>query len=162
MRSTRRRTEPGSPKAGPPKVGHPKVGHPKARPQKAGAPDPWHGGPDRRADSRFSSWGTAGINILPDGPLVLCYLVDLGLGGCSVDADEAIPACVNACVEVLLQVDQLTLRLAGVIRHMEKKTRAGIGFTDLSLRKVEQVHHLLGILIDEEKQRLAGVKELGG
>ena len=94
--------------------------------------------------------------------MVLCYLVDLSLGGCLVDADEAIPACVNACVEVLLQVDQLTLRLAGVIRHMEKKTRAGIGFTDLSLRKAEQIHHLLGILIEEEKQRLAGVRELGG
>jgi hypothetical protein len=125
-------------------------------------PDPWHGGKDRRASRRFRFWGIAGINILPDGPMVLCYLLDLGLGGCSVDADEAIPARVNGSVEVLLRVDQLTLRLAGVIRHMEKKTRAGIGFTDLSLRKVEQIHHLMGMLIEEEKQRLAGVKELGG
>ncbi|MGC9158397.1 MAG: PilZ domain-containing protein [Terracidiphilus sp.] len=125
--------------------------------------DPWRGGEDRRAEPRVRYWGTAGIRILPAGTLVLGYLLDLGLGGCLIDLDEAIPAQVGAGVEVLLSLDGFHLRLAGVVGHVEKKrTQAGITFIGLSLRKIEQIHHLMAALIEAEKQRLAGLRPLGG
>jgi c-di-GMP-binding flagellar brake protein YcgR len=105
---------------------------------------------ERRAHPRADGWGTAWIGIFPEGTKALGYLLDLGLGGCRIEADEAIPAGDNASVEVLLHLRGYTLRLAGVIRHQEEgKTRAGIEFTDVSPRKAEQIQKLLDQLIAE-------------
>jgi c-di-GMP-binding flagellar brake protein YcgR len=105
---------------------------------------------ERRAHPRTDGWGTAWIGIFPEGTKALGYLLDLGLGGCRIEADEAIPAGDNASVEVLLHLRGYTVRLAGVIRHQEEgKTRAGIEFTDVSPRKAEQIQKLLDQLIAE-------------
>jgi hypothetical protein len=117
---------------------------------------------ERRIAPRARCWGTAAINILPDGIMVIGYLIDLGLGGCYIEADDAIPVHVDTRVDVLMDIGGVKLRLAGVILRMEGETRAGIGFTDLSLRKVEQIHQLMAAIIAAEKERLAGVEELGG
>jgi hypothetical protein len=127
-----------------------------------GSPAEGSAGAEHRVNPRSHCWGTAWINILPDGIKVMSYLIDLGLGGCLIETDSAIPAMIDTSVEVLLNVADFKLRLAGVIRHMDGETKAGIEFTDLSLRKVEQIHALMAALIQAEKERLAGVKELGG
>jgi c-di-GMP-binding flagellar brake protein YcgR len=105
---------------------------------------------ERRAHQRTHDWGTAWIGIFPEGTKAMGYLLDLGQGGCRIEADEAIPAGDNASVEVLLHLKGYTLRLAGVIRHQEEgKTRAGIEFADVSPRKAEQIQKLLDQLIAE-------------
>jgi c-di-GMP-binding flagellar brake protein YcgR len=115
-----------------------------------GAPATEGGAAERRVHPRTNNWGTAWIGIFPEGTKVMCYLVDLGVGGCHVEADAAIPASDNTHVEVLLHLKDSTLRLAGVIRHMEEnQTRAGIEFTDVSPRKTEQIQKLLDQLIAE-------------
>lgn len=119
-------------------------------------------GKERRVCQRRRCWGTTWINFLPEQIRQVAYLIDLGLGGCCIESDTAMPAAPHMCVEVHLNVDGFTLQLAGVIRHVEKNTRAGIEFTDMSLRKVEQIHRLMAALIEAEKIRLAGVEELGG
>ena len=105
---------------------------------------------ERRAHPRADGWGTAWIGIFPEGTKALGYLLNLGLGGCRIEADDAIPATDNASVEVLLHLRGYTLRLAGVIRHQEEsKTKTGIEFTDVSPRKAEQIQKLLDQLIAE-------------
>ncbi len=105
---------------------------------------------ERRAHPRAHDWGTAWIGIFPEGTKALGYLLDLGLGGCRIEADEAIQAGDDSSVEVLLHLKGYTLRLAGVIRHQEDgKTRAGIEFTDVCPRKAEQIQKLLDQLIAE-------------
>ena len=105
---------------------------------------------ERRAHPRAHDWGTAWIGIFPEGTKALTYLLDLGLGGCRIEADDAIPAGDHASVEVLLHLKGYTLRLAGVIRHQEDgKTKAGIEFADVSPRKAEQIQKLLEQLFAE-------------
>ncbi|MGD0293755.1 MAG: PilZ domain-containing protein [Terracidiphilus sp.] len=105
---------------------------------------------ERRAHPRAEGWGTAWIGIFPEGTTAMGYLLDLGLGGCRIEADEAIPAGDDTSVEVLLHLKGYTLRLAGEIRHLEDgKTRAGIEFTDVCPRKAEQIQRLLDQLIAE-------------
>jgi c-di-GMP-binding flagellar brake protein YcgR len=105
---------------------------------------------ERRAHPRVGGWGTAWIGILPEGTKALSYLLDLGPGGCRVEADEAIPATGHANVEVLLQLKGYTLLLAGVIRHQEEnQTKAGIEFIDVNPRKAEKIQKLLDQLLAE-------------
>jgi c-di-GMP-binding flagellar brake protein YcgR len=105
---------------------------------------------ERRAHPRAEGWGTAWIGILPEGTKALSYLLDLGLGGCRVEADDAIPATDHANVEVLLHLKGYSLLLAGVIRHQEEnQTKAGIEFMDVSPRKAEKIQKLLDQLLME-------------
>jgi hypothetical protein len=122
----------------------------------------WREGKDRRTDPRFRCWGTVGMRVLPEGPTFIGYLLDLGLGGFYVETEANFPAAPDAAVEVLLHLDGFSLRLAGTVRHVEDDSRAGIAFTDLSLRKVEQIHKLTTAIIAAEKIRQAGVDALGG
>jgi c-di-GMP-binding flagellar brake protein YcgR len=115
-----------------------------------GTPATEGGAAERRVHPRTEGWGTAWVGVLPEGTKALSYLLDLGLGGCHIEADDAIPATDHANVEVLLQLKGYTLLLAGVIRHLEEnQTRAGIEFTDVSPRKAEQLQKLLDQLIAE-------------
>ncbi len=78
------------------------------------------------------------------------YLLDLGLGGCRIEADAAIQASEGASVEVLIHLAGSALRMAGVIRRLEEnQTRAGIEFTDVSARKTEQLQRLIDQLLAE-------------
>jgi c-di-GMP-binding flagellar brake protein YcgR len=105
---------------------------------------------ERRAHPRAKGWGTAWIGVFPEGTKAISYLLDLGLGGCRVEADEAIPATDHANVEVLLHLEGYTLLLAGVIRHQEENnTKAGIEFIDVNPRKAEKIQKLLDQLLAE-------------
>ncbi len=117
---------------------------------------------ERRIHPRSNCWGNAWIGIYPEGIKTVVYVIDLGLGGCCVDADVAIPASPNSHVEVFLKVGNSTLQVAGIIRHLEGETRAGIEFADVSPRKGRQISRLMAAIVDSEKQRLAGVEPLGG
>jgi hypothetical protein len=122
-----------------------------------------NGGRERRMYPRTGCWGSAWVNILPEGIKVVGYLRNLSLRGCYIETDDAIPSHSGGRVEVLLQFDGFSVRLAGVIRHMEEdSTRIGIEFTEMSPRKAEQVRCLMEAIAEAEKERLAGVKELGG
>jgi c-di-GMP-binding flagellar brake protein YcgR len=110
------------------------------------------GAKERRGNPRVASWGTAWLGIFPEGTRVICYLLDLGLGGCQIEADGAIPASEGVCVEVLLHLEGSTLRLGGVIRHLEEnQTRAGIEFADVSPRKAVQIQNLIDQLFAESE-----------
>jgi hypothetical protein len=118
---------------------------------------------ERRINPRSQCWGTTWINLLPEGIKTVGYLLNLGLGGCHIDTDAPLPARAGSRVEVLLYLDGYTLRLAGVVIHTEEDhARVGIEFTDVSPRKAEQIRHLMAVIIAAEKERLAGVEELGG
>lgn len=120
-------------------------------------------GRERRRHPRSQCWGSAGIKILPDGAMVMGYLIDLGLGGCSIDADEPFPVQVGGRVEALLQLNGLTLRLAGsVVRLEENDSRLGIRFMDVSPRKEQQIKQLMAAIAAAEEERAKGVEELGG
>lgn len=120
-------------------------------------------GRERRTCPRSSCWGSTWVNILPEGIKVVGYLRNLSVKGCYIETDDAIPSRSGGRVEVLLQLGGFTLRLAGVIRHVEENNaRTGIEFTDVSPRKAEQIRRLMETLVEAEKVRLAGVKELGG
>jgi hypothetical protein len=110
---------------------------------------PRGGGKERRIHPRLDRWGTAWIGVLPEGPKVAGYLCNLSQGGCSIEADAEIPAQRGTSIEVLLRVSGLRLRIAGVIRHLEKsKTRAGIEFSAMSNRKAEQIVKLVKTLAE--------------
>jgi hypothetical protein len=117
---------------------------------------------ERRNHTRFRWWGSTWINILPDGIKIVGYLLDLGSGGCKIETEIPLPASANTSVEVLIRLDGYTLRLPGVIRHVDEKTRIGIQFVDVSPRKAEQIEHVIEAINDAEKIRKAGVERLGG
>jgi hypothetical protein len=121
------------------------------------------GGQERRIYPRSQCWGTTWINLLPEGLKTVGYLLNLGLGGCHIDTDAPLLTRVGGRVEVLLYLDGFTLLLAGVVIHMEENNaRVGIEFTDVNPRKAEQIGQLMEVIIAAEKERLAGVEELGG
>lgn len=118
---------------------------------------------ERRVHPRAQCWGSAGIRILPEGALVMGYLIDLGLGGCSIDADEPFPVEMGGRVEALIELNGLTLRLAGsVVRMEENDFRLGIKFMDVSPRKEEQIRQLMAAIVAAEEERAKGIEELGG
>jgi hypothetical protein len=118
---------------------------------------------ERRTCPRAGCWGTVWINLLPEGVNVVGYLRNLSQRGCYIEADDSIPSRPGGRVEVLLHLGGSTLRLAGVIRHLEENNaRAGIEFTNMSPRKAEQIRRLMENIAKAEKERLAGVKPLGG
>jgi c-di-GMP-binding flagellar brake protein YcgR len=85
------------------------------------------------------------IRILPYGPEVLGALLDISEGGCGVEFGIAIPAQVGTQVEVDLNVRGERLKRTGVIRNInvirriERETRAGIEFVEVSGRRGEPV-----------------------
>ncbi len=120
----------------------------KRKDSEQGPPATEGGAMERRAHPRANGWGTAWIGIFPEGTKALGYLLDLGLGGCRIEADEAIPATDDASVEVLSASEGLHAATGG--RDTPPgggKTRAGIEFTDVSPRKAEQIQKLLDQLI---------------
>ena len=122
--------------------------------------DPLHGHRERRSAPRVQCKGLAEFLILPDGPKFMGSVVNLCLGGCLIETEKDVPDKVLSNVEVQIDVDDFRLRLAGCIRHIEDDYLVGIQFTDVSLRKKEQIQHLMAELQEMEKQRLAAAKAM--
>jgi c-di-GMP-binding flagellar brake protein YcgR len=114
---------------------------------------------DRRTQPRLRCSGTAKILILPDGPTLVGALENLSLGGCSFSCKSVIPAKLNARVEVQLDVRGFALRLLGEVRHIDKETRAGVEFVEVSSRKADQIRLLTMELMEKEKDRLTRLRK---
>jgi hypothetical protein len=115
---------------------------------------------DRRAHPRMHCKGEAQIRFLPDGPKVIGRLCELGLGGCRIDYDPAIPINAKGEVEVRLFVRGFTLRLAGVVVRVDEETGVAFEFTDVSYRKADQIRDLFQELFEENRERWAGAKTI--
>jgi hypothetical protein len=113
--------------------------------------------PIERRDPRLRCKGTAEICVLPAGTKSTGTLADLSVRGCCIVADRAIPAKADDRIEVCFRVNGFALRLAGIVRHVQGGTRAGIEFTDLCCRKEEQIKELVSELFDREEE--LGVSE---
>ena len=112
-------------------------------------------GDERRKTTRFECKGVAEIRVLP-----LCSrrpgtLLDLSAGGCSIETRDPFPAVENPCVEVTLTLSGFNLRVAGVVRHLYEKNRAGVEFTGVTERKAAQIVELVAELIEIDTRRRA-------
>jgi hypothetical protein len=114
----------------------------------AGEPD---SKPIERRDPRLRCKGAAEICVIPVGAKVNGTLVDLSVRGCCIEANAAIPAKADDRVEVCFRVNGFALRLAGIVRHMQGRERAGIEFTDVGCRKEKQIRELVNELFDREE-----------
>ncbi len=108
--------------------------------------------PVERRDARFHCKGTAEICVPSAGAKVTGALVDLSVRGCCIVASAGIPAKADDRIEVCFRVNGFALRLAGIIRFMQGKERAGIEFTDVGCRKEEQIKELVDDLFDREEE----------
>jgi c-di-GMP-binding flagellar brake protein YcgR len=107
-----------------------------------------------RAHRRWKCTGPAEVRVYPEGSKASGSLVDLSLHGCCVQLGAPLDAGAFARVEVLFSVKGNTLQLAGVIRHREDNLRAGIEFTNVSVRKQEEIKSVVIDLL--ETQQLQG------
>ncbi len=108
--------------------------------------------PIERRDPRLRCKGMAEICVLPVGRSVTGKMVDLSVRGCCIEAPTAIPVKVDDRIEVCFRVNGLAVRLAGIVRHMQGKERAGIEFTDVSRRKEIQINELVFELFDRKEE----------
>lgn len=122
--------------------------------------DPLSDQRERRAAPRLQCKGLAEFLVLPDGPKFSGSVVNLCMGGCLIETEKDVPDKVLSNVEVQIDVDDFRLRLAGCIRHIEEAYLVGIQFTDVSLRKKEQIQQLMTELQESEKQRQAAAKTM--
>jgi c-di-GMP-binding flagellar brake protein YcgR len=107
---------------------------------------------ERRAQPRLRCKGTAEVRILHLGTTIAGTIDDLSAGGCCVLTEARFPPLEQPVVEVILTVNSSTLRVAGVIRNVQKERRAGIEFVDVTRRKAEQILEL----VEELKERKHG------
>ena len=117
----------------------------------AGAP---HAKLSGRVHRRWKCVGPAEVRVYPEGVKASGSMVDLSLHGCCVQLGAPLDAGAFARVEVLFSVKGNTLQLAGVIRHREGNLRAGIEFTNVSLRKKDEIKAVVIDLL--ETQQLQG------
>lgn len=108
---------------------------------------------ERRAQPRFQCVGVATIRVLALEARMEGTLLDLSVTGCCIVTKTPFPDIENPYVEVILCVDWITLRIAGVVRNRREDSRVGIEFTDVTRRKAEQIEYLIADLIDIEKSR---------
>lgn len=110
---------------------------------------------ERRQHIRLGGRGKARLLLLPDGPAMSGLLVNLSLGGCGIEFEKKTKLAAGCKIELQLSYEGFTLRLLGVVRYSEddEDDRVGIGFTDVSRRKEEQIAQLLEELKEQEKAR---------
>lgn len=116
---------------------------------------------ERRAQPRFQCKGVATIRVLAVEARLAGTLLDLSASGCRIETAAPFPAIENPYVEVILCVDGITLRIAGVVRNTNQDDRVGIEFTDVTERKAEQIQELIADLIEIEKSRRRLLKQAG-
>jgi hypothetical protein len=104
-----------------------------------------------RAHRRWKCAGPAELRIYPEGVKTTGSLVDLSLHGCCVQLGAPLDAGAFAHVEVLFSVKGNTLQLAGVIRHRQENLRAGIEFTNVSARKLDEIKTVVVDLLETQQ-----------
>ena len=108
---------------------------------------------ERRAQPRFHCKGVAAIRVLAVEAKLAGTLLDLSASGCRIETAAPFPAIENPYIEVVLCVDGITLRIAGVVRNTNQDNRVGIEFMDVTERKAEQIEALIADLTELEKNR---------
>lgn len=112
---------------------------------------------ERRIHPRLPCKGIVELRILPIGDKQPATLLDLSATGCRIEASAPFPDIGLPCVEVHLRVKGFSLRLGGVVRHVEQRVRAGVQFIDLTSRKTEQITELINALIEMENEYYASL-----
>jgi hypothetical protein len=110
---------------------------------------------------RLRCVGPAEVSVYPEGQKTTGSVVDLSLHGCCVRLGAPLRAGAFARVEVLISVRGNTLRLAGIVRHRQEDLRTGIEFTDVSLRRKEEIRDLLVELWEAGQGRENGRRQAG-
>jgi len=98
---------------------------------------------DRRKHPRLECKGVAAIKFLDPEKSATGKLVDLSVAGCCIEFGEVLPDVRNLPVEVHLAVNGVKLRIPGVVRNVRRNRWAGIEFTGMSGRKIEQIKQLV-------------------
>ncbi len=110
---------------------------------------------ERRKQPRLHCKGVAEISVLSVKAKIPGTLLDLSVSGCCIHSSLPLPSIENPFVEVHLHVKGISLRLAGVVRHVRKDHRAGIEFVDVTSRKAEQIKELIQELLEMEHDSFA-------
>jgi hypothetical protein len=101
-------------------------------------------GRDRRQQSRHEVSSSATILLVNIGSTLRGHILDLSVTGCRISTDERFPAGIYTRVETEFRLEDLPLRLGGVIQSIYDRNTVGIRFLDLNDREREQVMGLIG------------------
>ena len=104
-----------------------------------------------RKHRRLKCSGPAEIRVYPEGLKATGSVIDLSMKGCCVQLSAPLAVGAYAHIEILFSVKGSTLQLAGVIRHRQDNLRAGIEFTNVSMRKYEEIRTLVVDLDETQK-----------
>jgi hypothetical protein len=103
---------------------------------------------ERRVKPRLHCKGVARIAIPCVEAKIAGTLLDLSVSGCCIGLDSPMPAIENPRVEVLLTLKGISLRVAGIVRHIKSGNRAGIEFVEVTARRVEDILTLFKELVE--------------
>ncbi len=101
-------------------------------------------GRERRQQSRYELSSSATILLVNAGSKLQGRILDMSVTGCRIRTDERFPAGIYARVETEFLLEDLPLRLGGVIQSIYDSNTVGIRFLDLNEREREQVLGLIG------------------
>jgi PilZ domain len=101
-------------------------------------------GRERRQQSRHEVSSSTTILLIKDGTTLQGHILDMSVTGCRIRTDERFPAGIYTRVETEFRLEDLPLRLGGVIQSIYDRNTVGIRFLDLNEREREQVLGLIG------------------
>jgi hypothetical protein len=101
-------------------------------------------GRERRQQSRHELSSSATILLVSAGSKLQGHILDMSVTGCRIRTDERFPAGIYTRVETEFRLEDLPLRLGGVIQSIYDLNTVGIRFLDLNEREREQVLGLIG------------------
>ncbi len=101
-------------------------------------------GRERRQQSRHEVSSSATILLVNAGSKLQGHILDMSVTGCRIRTDERFPAGIYTRVETEFRLEDLPLRLGGVIQSIYDSNTVGIRFLDLNEREREQVLELIG------------------
>jgi hypothetical protein len=101
-------------------------------------------GRERRQQSRHEVSSSATILLVNAGSKLQGHILDMSVTGCRIRTDERFPAGIYTRVETEFRLEDLPLRLGGVIQSIYDRNTVGIRFLDLSDGEREQVLGLIG------------------
>jgi hypothetical protein len=103
-------------------------------------------GRERRQQSRHELSSSATILLVNAGSKLQGHILDMSVTGCRIRTDERFPAGIYTRVETEFCLEDLPLRLGGVIQSIYDRNTVGIRFLDLNEREREQVMGLIGAI----------------
>ena len=102
--------------------------------------------PERRSSPRLHCNGRAFVNMLDGEPIFSGRVHNLSSGGCRIWSREPSGLPYGAQVEIVMDVDGIRFRVAGIIRFEDTRNGVGVEFQKLSRRCEGYVRDLLAEL----------------